>query len=196
MLIGFSEHSRRDLDRAMVDIFTVQYTLELGMAQRFVASQWVHIHFSYARNILLTLHSELPSGYKGVKRVTYGREVYYDLPDPQLKQATQWLISNPNRVNLGRIGLKYKGVTLNASEITDPRQQLELWDGTITSTFQIGGTDVKVVTQGDFDSDAVALSIESDHIQSGDLQVELDFPYPPIHTTKYKYEVYDTQKPQ
>jgi hypothetical protein len=161
------------------------------MAQRFFASQRVHIYFSYARNILLTLLSELPSDYKGVKRVTYGREVYYDLPDPQLKQATQWLISNPNRVNLGRIGLRYKGITLNASEIINPKQQLKLWDGTITSTFEIDGTNVKVVTQGDFDSDAVALSIESDFVKSGDLQVELDFPYPPIHTTKYKYEVHD-----
>jgi hypothetical protein len=126
--------------------------------------------------------------------VTYGREVFYDLPDPQLKQATQWLISNPNRANLGRIGLRYRGRTLNASEITDPRQQLKLWDGTITSTFRINGTDVKVITQGDFDSDAVALTVESDLVQSGDLQVEIDFPYPPIHTTKYKYEVIEIRK--
>jgi hypothetical protein len=145
----------------------------------------------FSRSQIDILLSELPSDYKGVKRVTYGREVYYDLPDPQLKQATQWLISNPNRVNLGRIGLRYKGITLNASEIIDPKQQLKLWDGTITSTFQINGTNVKVITQGDFDSDVVALSIESDLVKSGDLQVELDFPYPPVHTTKYKYEVHD-----
>jgi len=122
-------------------------------------------------------------------RETYGREVFYDIPDPQLKQATQWLISNPNRVNLGRIGLRYKGATLNESAITDPRQELELWSGVITSTFTVDGKNVKVVTQGDFDSDAVAFSIESDLISSGDLQVEMDFPYSPIHTTDYKYEV-------
>jgi hypothetical protein len=122
-------------------------------------------------------------------RETYGREVYYDLPDPKLKQATQWLIGNPNRVNLGRIGLVYQGHTLNESFITESKQELKLWDGTITSTFKLNGKDVKVLTQGDFESDAVAFNIESDLIQSGDLQVEMDFPYPPIHTTKYKYEV-------
>jgi hypothetical protein len=122
-------------------------------------------------------------------RETYGREVFYDIPDPKLKQATQWLISNPNRVNLGRIGLRYKGATLNESAITSPRQELELWSGIITSTFKVDGKDVRVVTQGDFEEDSVAFSIESDLIESGDLEAEMDFPYPPIHTTEYKYEV-------
>lgn len=134
--------------------------------------------------------SELPSDYKGLPRETYGREVFYDIPDPKLKQATQWLIGNPNRINLGRIGLRYKGATLNASEITSPSQELDLWRGVIISKFEVSGKAVKVVTQGDFDSDAVAVSVESDLIQSGDLSVELDFPFPPIHSTQYKYEVF------
>lgn len=123
-------------------------------------------------------------------RKTYGREVFYDLPDPELKQATQWLISNPNRINLGRIGLRYRGVPLDQSNITNPRQELDLWSGTLTSTFEIAGKHVKVVTQGDLDSDAVAISIDSELLSIGDLQVELDFPYPPVHSTKYKYEVF------
>jgi hypothetical protein len=133
---------------------------------------------------------ELPSDYKGLPRNTYGREVFYDIPDPTLKQATQWLIGNPNRINLGRIGLQYKGDTLQRSEIANSRQELELWSGTLTSLFEVAGTAVKVVTQGDLDSDAVAIRIDSELILSGDLQVELDFPYPPIHSTKYKYEVF------
>ncbi|KAJ4398330.1 hypothetical protein N0V91_010306 [Didymella pomorum] len=135
-------------------------------------------------------NGESPSHYRGLPRETYGQEVFYDLPDPKLKQATQWLIGNPNRINLGRIGLRYKGVTLNASEITNPRQVLNLWSGIITSTFDVGRKAVRVVTQGDLDSDAVAIGIESELVQSGDLDVELDFPFPPIHSTQYKYEVF------
>lgn len=115
--------------------------------------------------------------------------MYYDLPDPKLKQATQWLISNPNRVNLGRIGLSYRGLNLDKALITSPSQELDLWSGEIKSTFKIAGIDVSVTTQGDFDSDAVAFEVKSELITKGDLEVELDFPYPPIHSTTYKYEV-------
>ncbi|KAF2830406.1 hypothetical protein CC86DRAFT_463713 [Ophiobolus disseminans] len=141
-------------------------------------------------NDSLPANGEMPSDYKGLMRETYGREVFYDIPDPKLKQATQWLIANPNRVNLGRIGLRFKGVTLSKSLITKPKQELELWNGVITSKFKVDGKDVKIITQGDFETDAVAFSIESDLVSTGDLQVELDFPYPPIHTTTYKYEVF------
>jgi hypothetical protein len=103
-------------------------------------------------------------------RETWGHESYYGLPDPKHKQATQWLISNPkSRVNLGRMGLSYKGSTIFVSQIANIKQELDLWKGTITSIFEIGGKIVKVITQGDSESDAVAFSIESDLISYGDL---------------------------
>lgn len=121
---------------------------------------------------------------------THGRNVSYEIPDPELPKITQWLTANPNRINLGRIGLRYKGETLAAAQISDTYQELDLWNGIITSTFTIEGTRVTVVTHGDFDFDAVAFEIESELVRSGDLQAELDFPYPPIHSTDYKYEVF------
>lgn len=122
--------------------------------------------------------------------LTHGRNVSYDIPVSKLPQVSQWLIGNPNRINLGRIGLKYKGETLSAAQIAEPKQELDLWGGFITSTFNVDGGVVKVVTQGDFDSDAVTFKVDSEHLSSGDLEIELDFPYPPIHTTTYKYEVF------
>lgn len=122
--------------------------------------------------------------------MTHGRNISYDIPDPELPEVSQWLISNPNRINLGRIGLKYKNDTLSASQIKEPTQKLDLWNGLLTSTFKVDGETVKVVTQGDFESDAVTFQIESKLVFSGDLKVDLDFPYPPIHTTTYKYEVF------
>jgi hypothetical protein len=138
---------------------------------------------------LTNICRESPSDYTGLPRDTYGRQVYYDIPDPNLKQATQWLISNPNRINLGRIGLNYKGSSLDKALITTPRQELDVWSGVITSSFIVDSKLVKVSTQGDFDSDAVVFNIESELLKRGDLNVEFDFPYPPIHITKYKYEV-------
>ncbi|KAI3327820.1 Six-hairpin glycosidase-like protein [Xylariaceae sp. AK1471] len=141
-------------------------------------------------NDTLPADGEDINDYYGVAMLTHGRNVSYDIPDPELPEASQWLIGNPNRINLGRIGLKYKGVTLSASQISDPVQELDVWNGMITSTFNINGEAVKIITQGDFDTDSVAFRIESPLVALGALQVELDFPYPPIHSTKYKYEVF------
>lgn len=150
--------------------------------------KWL-VHLWCLRSCLIIFREQL-SDYHGVPQLTHGRNVSYDTPDPDLPQISQWLISNPNRINLGRIGLKYKNATLSASQITDSKQELDLWNGIITSTFRVDGNTVQVVTQGDFKTDAVAFEIKSDLVSSGDLKVELDFPYPPIHTTKYKYEVF------
>ncbi|KAI1426254.1 Six-hairpin glycosidase-like protein [Xylaria sp. FL1777] len=128
--------------------------------------------------------------YHGVSMMTHGRNVSYDIPDSDLPEASQWLIGNPNRINLGRVGLKYKGATLSAGQISNPVQKLNVWDGVITSSFNIEGEAVTVSTQGDFESDSVAFRVESELVTSGVLEIELDFPYPPIHSTKYKYEVF------
>ncbi|KAF3015850.1 hypothetical protein E8E14_006613 [Neopestalotiopsis sp. 37M] len=141
-------------------------------------------------NDSLPTDGELLSDYHGVPMLTHGRNVSYDIPDPDLPAVSQWLIANPNRINLGRIGLKYQGNTLSPTNITEPRQELNLWTGTITSSFKLNDEDVTVVTQGDFESDAVTFDITSALVSSGELEVELDFPYPPIHSTAYKYEVF------
>ncbi|OJJ00736.1 hypothetical protein ASPVEDRAFT_82294 [Aspergillus versicolor CBS 583.65] len=141
-------------------------------------------------NDSLPTDGEQLDDYTGVPMLTHGRNVSYDIPDPDLPEVSQWLIGNPNRINLGRIGLRYRNSTLAASDIIDPRQELDLWNGVITSTFKVDGEHVKVVTQGDFDSDSVAFNIESRLVETGALTVELDFPYPPIHSTDYKYEVF------
>ncbi|KAH6702807.1 Six-hairpin glycosidase-like protein [Leptodontidium sp. MPI-SDFR-AT-0119] len=141
-------------------------------------------------NDSLPENGEKLSDYHGVAMTTHGKNVSYDIPDAELPKVSQWLISNPNRINLGRIGIKYKNVSLSASQIIEPSQKLDLWNGIITSTFKVDGETVKVVTQGDFESDAVTFQIESRLVASGALQVEFDFPYPPIHNTTYKYEVF------
>ncbi|KAL4805415.1 Six-hairpin glycosidase-like protein [Aspergillus unguis] len=141
-------------------------------------------------NDSLPTDGEQLSDYTGVPMLTHGRNVSYDIPDPDLPEVSQWLIGNPNRINLGRIGLQYKGSTLAGDQISNARQELDLWNGSIISTFMVDGHDVKVLTQGDFESDSVGFEIQSELLESGDLAVELDFPYPPIHSTEYKYEVF------
>ncbi|KXH53968.1 hypothetical protein CSAL01_04250 [Colletotrichum salicis] len=127
----------------------------------------------------LPQNGEKLDNYAGVAVTTHGRKVIYDLEDPKLPEISKWLSANPNRINLGRISLSYKNETL--SLITDPHQVLDLWNGVTTSTFKVDGKDVKVITQGDFDTDSVTFDIESRLISEGTLGVEFDFPFPPIH---------------
>lgn len=93
-----------------------------------------------------------------------------------------WLEANPNRVNLGRVGLLFKdagGNTMNVTEDTleGVRQELDLWTGTITSRFRWQGEDIEVRTVAAQSSDAVGVSIASPLLQRGRLGVFLDFPW-------------------
>ena len=51
--------------------------------------------------------NESVSAYRGVNCTTHGKEIPYDIPDPNLPIASQWIFSNPNRMNLGRVGLDF-----------------------------------------------------------------------------------------
>ncbi|KAF4960216.1 hypothetical protein FGADI_1236 [Fusarium gaditjirri] len=130
------------------------------------------------------------NAYIGVSKETHGRNVSYDLPDPNLPDIPQWLLGNSNRINLGRIGLRFNDDTLSSSSISNTYQELDLWHGTIISTFMINDAKGKVMTQGNFESDAVVFTIDPELIEWGKPKVELDFPYPPVHTTKHKNEVF------
>ena len=106
--------------------------------------------------------------------------VQYEFGGPAAPQ--QWLISNPNRANLGRVGLLFKdaqGVIENVTEaaLGDVHQQLDLWTGRMTSNFTVQGHDVSVETFAAQGSSAVAFSIHSDLLSAGRLGLFLDFPW-------------------
>ncbi|KAL4263521.1 Six-hairpin glycosidase-like protein [Pleurotus pulmonarius] len=119
--------------------------------------------------------------YRGVSWDNHGRLVQYDFNggDPDIEQ---WLISNPNRVNLGRIGLVFRtpdGRNVNTSEedLTDKRQELDLWSGTLTSAFTWEGERVIVTTIASQESDNVGIRVESSLLRTGRLNLFVDFPW-------------------
>lgn len=106
--------------------------------------------------------------------------VQYEFGGPQPMQ--QWLISNPNRVNLGRVGLYFKdgrGHTVNVTEdaLLGKRQVLDLWTGTMTSTFVWEGENVEVLTVAAQNSSTIGVTVTSPLLQHGRLGVFLDFPW-------------------
>ncbi|BCM91563.1 hypothetical protein IAD21_03438 [Abditibacteriota bacterium] len=111
--------------------------------------------------------------------VTHGRPILYPLPDPQQPELSNWMTGNPHRINLGRIGLvltKSDGTPAAQSDIQNPRQELDLWSGLVTSRFTLEGQPVVVTTACHPTQDAIAAHIQSPLINAGRLAVFLDFP--------------------
>jgi len=117
--------------------------------------------------------------YRGVGWLNHGRPVQYDFGGGGVEQ---WLISNPNRVNLGRVGLALwsaSGELLDASalDFTDINQELDLWIGKLTSRFSFQGVGIMVETATADETNTVGITVRSSLIQRGRLGLFLDFPW-------------------
>jgi hypothetical protein len=101
---------------------------------------------------------------------------------PEQYRAGTWLHENPQRLNLGRIGLRLRATTdaepeTDPAALQNPSQQLDLWRGTITSDFRYAGHPMRVTTLAAPDRSTVAFRIESPLLADGRAQVEIEFPY-------------------
>ncbi|KZT64728.1 hypothetical protein DAEQUDRAFT_814784 [Daedalea quercina L-15889] len=129
-------------------------------------------------------NDSLPEGVTEEDILTYRGVVWdgvqYEFGGPAAPQ--QWLISNPNRANLGRVGLLFRGadghfVNMTEADLSDVHQRLDLWSGTITSSFTVQGQTVIVETFAAQSSSAVAFAVYSDLLAEGRLGLFLDFPW-------------------
>lgn len=130
--------------------------------------------------------SPLPPGqtaadFRWTTKTTHGRPIDYMIGtgDP----ISQWLYSNPHRLNLGRLALrmaKADGTPAKQTDLTNAHQTLDLWSGLLTSRFELEGVSVQVTTCCHPTLDAVAVQIHSPLIRTGRLKVEAAFPYPDL----------------
>ncbi|KAL0264208.1 hypothetical protein SLS55_000155 [Diplodia seriata] len=126
-----------------------------------------------------------PEDFAGVDWWTHGRLVNYAQPNPAEAAISQWMIANPHRVNLARIGLALDGKPIEDADIAGPLQRLDLFAGTLHSTFSLRGSTVSVDTLADPASDALGVKVQSDLLRNGSLSVFFDYPYP---VDKNKFE--------
>lgn len=118
-----------------------------------------------------------PSDFTGLDWDTHGRLVNYEQPNPAEPDISQWMISNPHRVNLGRVGLWFKGGDVTEDDLASKSQYLDLYTGMMSSSFLMGGHKVSVQTIADPYTSTIAVKLDSDAIRSGDLGVFFDYPY-------------------
>jgi len=123
-----------------------------------------------------------PKGYKlkdtFVDVQTENRKVPYDII--QKGEAADWLRSNPHQTSLAKIGFilkKADGSPACANDITNIHQELDLWTGLLTSSFELEGKKVLVKTACHPDFDGIAFEVQSDLITENRLMTEIAFPY-------------------
>ena len=115
-------------------------------------------------------------GHKEVYAVEYKKA-----EDGRHKMATEYFRVNPHRLNLGAVGLELKdanGRRVPLKDITDIHQQLDLWQGEITSSYKVYDQQVNVTTAGLPDRDAVAYRISTPLLKNHRAQVSIRLPYP------------------
>lgn len=122
-----------------------------------------------------------PEDYTGAEWDTQGRKVRYDMPNRDQGVLRDWMIRNPQRINLGRIGLMLTGDDgrqVSAGELENPVQRLDLWTGTAVSKYAVDGKSVEVTTVAHPVLDAVGVRIKSEKVADGTVGLTLRFPFP------------------
>ena len=133
------------------------------------------------------------------RKVPYASDMNYSRG---YSTAATWLRSNPHRLHLGQIGLhitKSDSSDVEIDDLTNTSQTLDLWNGILSSRFEIEDTPVKVSTVCHPNRDILAAHIESPLLQQERLSVRITFPYgstqwrnaadwnhPELHTTRAK----------
>lgn len=113
---------------------------------------------------------------RGVKR-RYG--YIENWADAEKNPAMAWIRENPHRFLLGRMALDLRakdGSPARFADIRNTRQTLDMWTGTLTSSFTYDGEAVKVVTRVLPEKDAVMAEVTSALVAQGRLGVAVLFP--------------------
>ena len=127
----------------------------------------------------------LPDGmsvedYKPVVLETWGTRIPYILNNPECPEISDWLRWNPHRINLGRIGFvltKADGERAEEKDLSDTRQETDLWTGIVNSHFTLEGVPVSVRTACHPSMDLISIHVESPLVQSGRIGLFVDLPY-------------------
>ncbi len=123
-----------------------------------------------------------PSGYRLDDALAaydaHGRSVPY--ASAQGGPAGTWLRENPHRLSLARIGFVLSrpgGAPVMAAELSDIHQRLDLWSGTIESSFTLDGRRMRVLTWAHPARDLIAVRVESAELDPESLAIRIAFPY-------------------
>jgi hypothetical protein len=114
--------------------------------------------------------------FTGLNWWTHDRLVNYDMPNPAEEDISNWLIQNPQRLSIANIGVYFPGQNITEEDLLYKSQDLDIWEGTIQSSFRHNGSKVSVQVWCHPADPIVGIQIKSDLLVSGGLGVFFDFP--------------------
>ena len=97
------------------------------------------------------------------------------------QKAADYYRANPHRLHLGYVGLEFTlsdGRTAGSEDLADIDQSLDMWTGTIASTFGVESAKVQVTTVCDPVQDGVSARVVSPKLADGSARIRWSFPYP------------------
>ncbi|MBN1985558.1 MAG: hypothetical protein JW761_04605, partial [Prolixibacteraceae bacterium] len=106
--------------------------------------------------------------------------VQWDEPERK-KDAANYFRENLHRLHLGIVGLELLHAnksSVSAEEIESIDQKLNLWEGSISSSFKVENQRVNIETVCHPKNDLIAININSEMLKTGQLGIKLRFPYP------------------
>ncbi|KAJ5222055.1 uncharacterized protein N7469_010942 [Penicillium citrinum] len=137
-----------------------------------IQSSWAWHNFS-----LPTVENQTsPSDFLGVDWWTYDRLVNYNMPNPAESDISNWLVQNPQRLNMANTGFHFYEYGITEENILNKSQYLDLWEGTIISSFNYKESDVSVQVSCHPDQPVVGIAIKTDLVLSSKLGIFLEFP--------------------
>lgn len=157
------------VDITGLQTFEDQYILPLG-----TQSQWGWHSFPHPSGID-------PTQLKPKEVESHGRKVGYFISEKGQEEVFHYLRENPHRAQLGQIGFRIllkSGEESQPEDIQNVSQTLDLWTGIITTTFEVEGETVEVTTICHPEVDTVSVSIRSELISQGRLELKMTFPAP------------------
>lgn len=96
--------------------------------------------------------------------------------DAENNPALNWLRANPHRIGLGRVAMVVDGKAPDFAQVSNTRQDLDLWTGTLTSRFAYAGQPVTVITRVLPGRDAIAVEVTSPLVGAGRLALSVRYP--------------------
>jgi hypothetical protein len=113
---------------------------------------------------------------------TFGRQVGYATSRTGQDAIYHYLRKNPHRLHLGQVGFEFhlrSGRIARMEDLTDIRQELDLWTGILTSRFSLDGRPVIVRTACHPEHDLLGVQVESVALAGGQIAVTIAFPAAP-----------------